>query len=312
MNGNPKQDPENARIRPNVLHTAQMITAFLDRHGVEHLVVGGLAVKLHGGARDTKDVDISVASFDPELREALRAELGFDVQQHPGAISKPDIWLVTAPPCTVSRSCALSLLAEASSYLDPSALPPTATPARSLSLFLPPASIIPSQNVNDEDACHDGACKCSVDLPRTTIDIAVRAPFVNRTKNWRNTLAGVSGTADPQLLIANKVHTVVDRAQDEDLPKKVSIDVEDLMTLGVAREVDSEDVGEPGSGGVSVRYPAVMTEVLTEKVWETFFERAARYSTYSCNEIQKHLRDCGLSWPEDAVHGHSPPFRSKI
>ena len=60
----------------DVLTLALQVIDQLNRHGVEYVVIGGVAVNIHGLARGTEDLDIMVRP-DPgnieRLRRALRA-----------------------------------------------------------------------------------------------------------------------------------------------------------------------------------------------------------------------------------------------
>lgn len=51
------------------------IFAALERHGVEYLTIGGVAVNVHGHVRNTRDVDILV-EWTPENMQRLAAALG--------------------------------------------------------------------------------------------------------------------------------------------------------------------------------------------------------------------------------------------
>lgn len=53
---------------------AEQIFAALDAHGVEYVVIGGLAVQVHGHVRTTNDVDL-VPAPSPENLERLAAAL---------------------------------------------------------------------------------------------------------------------------------------------------------------------------------------------------------------------------------------------
>jgi predicted nucleotidyltransferase len=60
---------------------AASILQVLARHGVEYILIGGLAVQAHGHIRTTQDVDI-FPSPDPENLERLALALG-DLGAHP-------------------------------------------------------------------------------------------------------------------------------------------------------------------------------------------------------------------------------------
>src|SRR5919198_2838278 len=58
-----------------VLATAEAVSGQLERKGVPHAIVGGLAVAAHGYRRFTQDVDLLVPSDrDDVVRHALRGE----------------------------------------------------------------------------------------------------------------------------------------------------------------------------------------------------------------------------------------------
>ena len=49
----------------------------LQRHGVEYVVCGGIAVTIHGYVRTTKDIDLLIRSEDADRAVAVAAEAGF-------------------------------------------------------------------------------------------------------------------------------------------------------------------------------------------------------------------------------------------
>lgn len=55
----------------------------LDRAGVEHALVGGLAVAVWGAPRATKDIDLLILPADVERAVAVAARRGFDVRALP-------------------------------------------------------------------------------------------------------------------------------------------------------------------------------------------------------------------------------------
>lgn len=67
--------PEPRPLAPEGLATnPQMIVAALARHGVDYVMIGGIAVQGHGSPRTTGDVDL-VAGSDPDNLQRLGAAL---------------------------------------------------------------------------------------------------------------------------------------------------------------------------------------------------------------------------------------------
>jgi hypothetical protein len=62
---------KKAMIPHAVTAVAQKVSAFLEKHGVEHAIAGGMAVSLHGIERMTKDVDIVISESDRKTVEKL-------------------------------------------------------------------------------------------------------------------------------------------------------------------------------------------------------------------------------------------------
>ncbi len=71
--------------------------AALEAHGVEYLVVGGVALGVHGHVRYTKDLDVWFRSSEANAERLIAAlrEFGFrDLQASPAAFCKPRAMLV--------------------------------------------------------------------------------------------------------------------------------------------------------------------------------------------------------------------------
>jgi hypothetical protein len=69
----PRQRATADDHEPPVLDVRRVVEA-LDRHGVEYLIVGGVASRFHGAERLTKDIDL-VPSSDADNLERLAAAL---------------------------------------------------------------------------------------------------------------------------------------------------------------------------------------------------------------------------------------------
>ncbi|MEJ5256194.1 MAG: hypothetical protein WHS89_12690 [Acidimicrobiales bacterium] len=69
----PRQRATADDHEPPVLDVRRVVEA-LDRHGVEYLIVGGVATRFHGAERLTKDIDL-VPRSDADNLERLAAAL---------------------------------------------------------------------------------------------------------------------------------------------------------------------------------------------------------------------------------------------
>lgn len=72
---------------------ASAILAVLERHGVDYVLIGGLAVQAHGHVRTTQDIDL-VPAPDPATLERLAAALRELGARPAGAREPPPGWLV--------------------------------------------------------------------------------------------------------------------------------------------------------------------------------------------------------------------------
>ena len=59
-------------------HSLELIVSSLNRHKVQYLVAGGLAVVAHGYVRFTADIDMILAMDGPNLKKAVAALTGLD------------------------------------------------------------------------------------------------------------------------------------------------------------------------------------------------------------------------------------------
>ncbi|TFV45752.1 nucleotidyl transferase AbiEii/AbiGii toxin family protein [Blastococcus sp. TF02A_35] len=65
---------------------AEPILAVLDRHGVEYLIVGGYAARVHGSARPTRDVDVTPATTRENLDRLAAALRELDARIRTDAV----------------------------------------------------------------------------------------------------------------------------------------------------------------------------------------------------------------------------------
>jgi predicted nucleotidyltransferase len=94
---------------------AALILQALDRHGVEYVLIGGLAVQAHGHVRTTQDVDVFPAGDTANL-ERLAAAL-VDLGARPGRSGAPAL-----------RAAATHILETVAGGLDIHNQPPGAAP----------------------------------------------------------------------------------------------------------------------------------------------------------------------------------------
>ena len=65
---------------------AEPILAVLDRHGVEHVIVGGYAARVHGSTRPTRDVDVTPATTRENLDRLAAALRELDARIRTDAV----------------------------------------------------------------------------------------------------------------------------------------------------------------------------------------------------------------------------------
>jgi hypothetical protein len=65
---------------------AEPILAVLDRHGVEYLIVGGYAARMHGSTRPTRDVDVTPATTRENLDRLAAALRELDARIRTDAV----------------------------------------------------------------------------------------------------------------------------------------------------------------------------------------------------------------------------------
>ncbi|MFC7571771.1 nucleotidyltransferase domain-containing protein [Klenkia terrae] len=65
---------------------AEPILAVLDRHGVEYVIVGGYAARVHGSTRPTRDVDVTPATTQENLDRLAAALRELDARIRTDAV----------------------------------------------------------------------------------------------------------------------------------------------------------------------------------------------------------------------------------
>ena len=61
----------------------RMLTASLERHGVEYALCGGLAMAVHGYVRATVDIDLLILSNELKSFFKIAQSLGYDIKAKP-------------------------------------------------------------------------------------------------------------------------------------------------------------------------------------------------------------------------------------
>lgn len=67
---------------------AEPILAVLERHGVEYVIVGGYAARMHGSARPTRDIDVTPATTVENLDRLSAALRELDARIRTDAVSE--------------------------------------------------------------------------------------------------------------------------------------------------------------------------------------------------------------------------------
>ena len=74
---------------------AEPILSVLDRHGVEYVIVGGYAARMHGSTRPTRDVDVTPATTGEDLDRLAAALRELDAPCRTGSCCRrwpPRAW----------------------------------------------------------------------------------------------------------------------------------------------------------------------------------------------------------------------------